>query len=254
MLLAVVLFLGEQLPAQDTLFMSDGNINIVRDVVITDSQIRFRMLTEPDGPFHVIAQSSCFKIVRQDGQAFVFKNSLPPGPNETVAKEANSPKSGRNFISVNVVDLFYRSLTINYEFLSRQGNLSIKCPLSIGFVTLGLSENKLSSEKYWQAYYQPNKDFSIGLELLYYPGRIRKVRYFAGPGFEYGQYDNYTDDNYSPYKSSFFTLLVQTGAMFQISKHMAIAGNLGLGSHSSSNDGRFPFNTMRFGISMGYKF
>lgn len=240
--------------AQDTLVLHDGSYRLIREATITDTQVKFRPFPETDSLVHVISKSDCQKIVYQGGKTLDFKHSWfpePAGLEKTVTEPINH---GRNIISLNVVDLFYRSLTINYEFLSRQGNLSIKCPFSIGFVTLGLSDNKLSSEKFWQAYYQPNKDFSIGLELLYYPGRIRKLRYFVGPGFEYGTYDIYMDYNYAPHKSSFFTFLVQTGAMFQMSKHRVIAGNLGFGSPSSSNDGRFPFNTMRIGISMGYKF
>jgi hypothetical protein len=241
--------------AQDTLVLHDGSYRLVREATITDTQVKFRPFPETDSLVHVISKSDCQKIVYQGGKTVDFKNFWLPEPAGLEKTVTDPTDHGRNIISLNVVDLFYRSLTINYEFLSRQGNLSIKCPISIGFVALGLSENKLYSEDERQAYHHPNKYFSIGAELLYYHGKYRKIRYFAGPGFEYGKYEYYSYYSiYDHHKSTFISFLAQTGVMFQMSKHLAMAGNLGFGySTSGSYDGS-AFNALRFGIALGYKF
>src|SRR5688572_16300461 len=75
-----------------------------------------------------------------------------------------------NFVFCTVTDLFFGQVSFGYERTFQSGNYSLLIPLSFG---IGSSEYDnsppLAAVLPTGAYYFPNKIFSSGLELNYYP-------------------------------------------------------------------------------------
>lgn len=254
--------------AQDTLYRSDGTRQAVKIIEVHESQVKYKMSSKVDGPMYVVNKEDIKKIVYENGatDTFPILKSI-----NAIQKDPRSIDFGRNFISLNMTDLFLGSLTIGYERTFKSGNYSIRCPLSLGLISLGLASpvtnysntlnqfiSGLSTNSY-SGYYNRDKIFSTGLDFYYYNSGQGKSKFYFGPSLEFGQFNYWTYDydflnayNYKKEQGTYYAFLLQTGFLLQPDKHLNISINAGLGyANTVSARGTL---AIRGGISMGYKF
>jgi len=237
----------------------------VKIIEISSSQIKYKQNTNLNGPVYVIDKTHVIKIVYENGVTeklitgrFESKNTL-----EKKYFEKNYPK--KNNISLNVFDLTQGSVTMSYEYKFQSGHFSLKSPLSVGFIELGLADSAYNSND--RTYYHRHKIFSTGLAFYFYPSIRKKVQYFVGPSFEYGQFKYWTLEYYNYYKinrekGSYTAFILENGIQFHPNMFLSISMKIGVGYAVIKAEKLFgnPYETnngnlnVRGGLSIGYKF
>lgn len=261
--ITLFLFTSNLVHAQDTLYRNDGSKQIAKILEVNETQIKYKPGSNLNGPTYVINRDDVIKIVYESGLVDVVSKKIT---NNIVPAGIEDPRNtdfGRNFISLNVPDVWLGSLTFNYERTFKSGDFSFKCPLSLGLSSIGLANS--GSQNYdYGGYYNRDKIFSTGLDFYFYPFGQGKAKFFFGPSVEYGQF-NYWIYNYNPAGTSnqkergtYHAILLQNGFLFQPSKHFNLSINVGMGYSSTTSDGYSGSTggriTFRGGLNMGYKF
>jgi hypothetical protein len=287
--LLILLVLGStQLLAQDTLYRVDGRVSNVRIIEVNNNQVKYRNPEGQGGPLFVLNRMEVLKIVYSDGKTEKFNanaTTLPGNLNYSYGSvwSANVPKPDplrtnfkRRYVNLNVTDYFAGAITLGYEYFTKDGDYSLRIPVSIGLNSLGASAFKVRETEYEdrQSYYRENKKFSTGFECYYYPYGQGKVRYYFGPAIEIGWFD-YTDEivlGSFPYtlkdvemNGTFQSVLVHQGVLFQPTAEINFNIGIGFGycqsrfrhqdadgiEIASSKRGEF---AARYMLTVGYKF
>ncbi len=267
-----VLSTAQWLNAQDTLYKSNGTKQAVRITAINATSVYFTIDSASNKVVFTIAREDVTKIVYATGLIEIFPKATLPNPK--YKQDPIATNFGKNFISVNIMDLFLgSSLTICYERTLKSGSFSYKFPLSLGMSSIGLLPENQYNQYSQGGYYNTNKIFSTGIDFYFYPRGQGKAKYFIGPSVEYGQF-NYTYIYYNPNSSvtysenkigMFSAMILQNGFLFQPSKHINISMNLGVGYVQTRMMSNYRYSTghttiteglgaIRFGVNAGYKF
>lgn len=284
----ILLVLGStQLLAQDTLYRVDGRVSNVRIIEVNNNQVKYRNPVGQGGPLFVLNRMEVSKIVYSDGRIENFNASAPIQANSNYAYGSvwgtNVPKPDplrtnfkRRYVNINVTDYFAGAITLGYEYFTKEGDYSLRIPVSIGLNSIGASSFKVRETEFEdrQSYYRENKKFSTGFECYYYPYGQGKVRYYFGPAIEIGWFD-YTDEmvlGSFPYtlkdvemKGTFQSVLVHQGVLFQPTAEINFNIGIGFGycqsrfrhqdgngtEIASSKRGEF---AARYMLTVGYKF
>lgn len=240
--------------AQDTLYKTDGTKHSIKTVEINETQVKYKLSTNPNGPIYVLNKENIIKIINESGLIDIFSIKAI----KNIVKDPRNIDFGRNLISLNVSDFLFNFLTLGYEYTFKSGKYSIKCPLSFGLY----SKPKYKPQDYWGGYYYYQgayknafNKFSTGLDFNFYPFGQGKSKLFLGPSILYGQFYFINLDKEI---GTYYDFLFQTGILFQPLKHINFSLNAGIGiGHSNSiNFGAYS-NTgiaARGGLNIGYKF
>jgi hypothetical protein len=213
-----------------------------------------------------------------NGKSRFSENTIKPYfPLKEAASQPLPPKNYHNKsgLSLNIVDYFSSALTLSYEYYTKNGNYSLKVPISIGVNTYGKHAPKIHETAYRtrQAYYRENKKFSTGLESYYYPFGQGNARYYLGAALEYGQFEfigivpsiGFIDYKEKDQIGTFKTILFQQGVLFQPSTRINFNLGIGLGYCQTrfKQEDAFgaqiePYNrsefAARFIFTVGYRF
>ena len=240
--LALMVIAASQLQAQDTLYKVDGSKAIAKILEINEVQVKYKLFSNQEGPTYVISKDHVLKIVYATGQIEVFPGKVSDNTMPVQNADPRITDFGRNFISVDVFDLFAGALTIGYEYIFKSGLSSLKVPLSIGIIE--------------RDSYRQTKTFGTGLDYSFYPYGQGRFTFFYGPSFEYKRFKLSYYDNES---NSSYALLGQIGLLFQPEKHFNISFTLGLGyARIIEKDPYYNHNygqmVARAGLNIGYKF
>ncbi len=237
--ITMLVFASSYLHAQDTIYKADSSVQIVKILEVNETQVKYKLFTNLDGPTYVIGKEYVSLIVYENGSEETFPKSIP---DHSIAAPKIDPRThdfGRNFISLNVYDLLVlNTLTFGYEHTSKSGLIGFKIPLSFAL-------NK-------KDIYRENKVFGTGLDLNLYPYGQGQAKFFYGPSFEYKKFTTYYQYNDI---NSAYALLFQAGFLFQPTKQLNFSINAGIGYarlfKSEYNTGEV---ASRVGVNMGFKF
>lgn len=283
-----LLILGSsQLFAQDTLYRANGRVSNVRIIEVNKTQVKYRNPEGQGGPLFVLNRMEVNKIVYADGRVETMEgnanivNTQKPNPYGNVWGDA--PKVDplrtnfkRRYVNLSIPDYFAGAITLGYEYFTKDGDYSLRIPVSIGFKSLGINTYNVRETEYndGQSYYRENKKFSTGFECYYYPWGQGKVRYYFGPAIEMGWFD-YTDQNRFPtfpytttdmtMSGSFQSVLVHNGILFQPTAEINFNIGIGLGycqsrfRHKDASGFELPSTkrsefAARYMLTVGYKF
>jgi len=241
----IILFhcISNLLHSQDTLYNKDGTKQIIKTLDVNETQVKYKLVINLNGPTYVINKDEVLKIAYETGLIDTFPKKI----SKNINQDLRNIDFGRNFISLNVSDFLFGFITIGYEYTFKSGKFGLKCPLS--FV---LNSN-------WRGVFQ-NYDlftnrFSTGFDFYFYLFGKGKAKYFFGPSLEYGQ-DNF---NYQEIVT-YYAFSIQNGFLFQLSKHFNFSINTGIGisrsriNNSLSNFGKLEGIVVKGGLNIGYKF
>lgn len=153
-------------------------------------------------------------------------------------------------ISIMLSDVLVRRISLEYERVLADGNMSFHIPFS---VTISPFEDPWSDDLHWWA----------GMGVKFYPTGQGTVRYFLGPEFRvmsvtesgyYGYYDSsqtYADEDYI--NTAF---LINNGLIYSPTDNFFVSANLGIGFLSRNPDSYYealvPYATPSF--RLGFKF
>jgi len=243
------------LVSQDTLHKTDGTKHIIKTIEINETQVKYKLISNINGPIYVINKDNIIKIVNETGLIDTFPKKII----KNIIQDPRNIDFGRNFISLNVADFLFGFLTIGYEYTSKSGKYSLKFPLSFGLY----SNSNSSHNGYWGGYYNYWVDyhndwnnFSTGFDFYLYPFGQGKAKFFFGPSLVYGQFNFW---NYNPHlnyttkeRGTYYAFLLQNGFLFQPSKHFNLSINAGIGLGYTK--GLIGNIAARGGLNIGYKF
>ena len=275
-IILVMLFsVGLQLSAQDTLYHASKGKLIVKVLEISDTEVKYKLSSNPDGPLYVMRKKDAQKIVYASGSIETFQKTpeTKPIPKKKLKHQ--------NFVYFTISDLVLGHLSFSYEHTLLNNHLGIHIPVSVGII-------ELSQKKYYEysgsniflnlgeyGYYNKNKIFSAGIELYYYPFEWRYANYFVGPSFGYGivnyQTSHYTYNPSNPIinhteQVEYQGWLIKNGVLFMPNKHLCFSISLAMGFYSTheiyynNNNFNDPFffrltsRAVEGGFSVGLKF
>ncbi len=238
--------------AQDTLFMADGSIRIVKILQVNPDQIKYTSATNLDAPTHVVGIDYISKVVYENGTVRVYApGAQPSGAEKEKLPEVNFKK---NIVSFNALDLLFGSITISYERYFNKGYFGIKVPLSVGFLKL---KNGYTFAGHGSSFFSGVKIISSGLDFNFYPFGNEWFSYFAGISCNYGvhKYNDYEfiGQEIRPRVGYYLGGSLNNGVVFNFHEKFFFSGNLGVGAlreftrHSASSQ-------LIYGVNIGYKF
>lgn len=238
---AIVACFSLRTPAQDTIVLNSGTI-IISDVTsISDIEVRYKELSNPDGPEYILKKNSVEKISFSNGEIKMF------------SVKQNIKQYGSNIISYHIFDVIYQDFTIAYEYITKGGMTGIRVPLSIGFNT------------------ETDRDRPFNFKNLAYTGvgfniylmGQRKASYFMGPEIDFGIGRNFTYDyyNFEGYytKTDFIygRLLINNGISINPVRNFRLSALVGIGIRyfdlPESQEGGVR-SSAYLTFSMGYRF
>ncbi len=240
--IALLFFATAQLRAQDTLFKTDGAEKLAKIFEVNETQVKYKLASNPEGPLYIIGKENVSRIHYANG---IVENFPVIKSGSTIPGMKLDPRAtdfGRNFISVNVLDMLSKTiLTLGYEYTFKSGLFSLKVPVSFGLDTDG--------------YYYENKSFGTGLDFNLYPYGQGRANFFYGPSFEYKKYKFTAEPE--DIKSA-YALLFQAGFLFQPTRHFNISVSAGIGYARIIREIYYYNNkgdvATRLGLNIGYKF
>ena len=229
--------------AQDTIVTRNQVIIPARVIEIDEISVKYKKPSNPTGPDYLISKKKLDRIIYANGTVEQFNKPLPV---KTMQKDYYGWKEGHTTIGLAVTDLIFGVGTIHFERTFLRDHLAMRVPFSVGFNSfsndtfLMSTQNGFFNSAYTKfGFYNKNKIFSIGLDVLAFPFERRKANYFVGMSFEYGEFNyfstyivNYVNSAYAYAKdrSSFFGVLIKNGIEIQPSKHLIVSGNVALGA------------------------
>lgn len=238
--------------AQDTIYTYRKQKLTVDIIEIKNDQVAFKLRNSDDRAEYYLSKDEIAVIVYHDGKTESFTTKKIR--NKSLRKtKIDTLKLGNNLLSMNVTDVIFGQLTLNYERFFKSGYFSFKVPLSLGLYQIGGGDRIYSDET---IYYSLNKIVSSGFSFNYYPFNQGCTTLFLGPSIETGLFKNidyYTDGYYPGVKkmSLYTSFQFHSGVLFSFSNHFQMATSLGIGRNFDYNHYKI---ALRLGLNVGYRF
>ena len=216
--------------SQDKLFKPDGTKLEVKVLEVNQTEIKYKKWSNQVGPTYTINKNEVMMILYQNGENEVINPSSTIPNNNTLQKEN---EYGQNMFSINPIHLIFGNITITYEHFNKEGNCSVKFPVSFGY-------------KY--------ANFNFGTEIKLFPSKDGNARYFLGPVIKGGLFP--LVDNYDRvYNYAYSSILFINGGSFQPTKgfNITIDGGIGPGYITDGSKKGF-FLDYQIGLSLGVRF
>jgi hypothetical protein len=242
--------------AQDTIYTYKKQKIAAKIIEITKGQVAFKLSHNIDSTEYYLAKDEIAVIVYQDGKFESFGTKKIYKRNFSRSK-TDSLILGRNLLSMNVADVMFGQLTVNYERFFKSGFFSFKIPFSFGLYQLS-GGNRISNDD--MIYYSLNKIGSTGFDFYYYPYNQGHSKLYLGPSIEFGAYRDiryyrevYTSDQVLTNRKiyQYATFLFQTGVLFAPTNKFQIATSMGIGRNFDKNRRKI---ALRLGLNVGYRF
>jgi hypothetical protein len=204
--------------AQDVMFMSDGSKQETKVLEVGTESIRYKKHNNLTGPDYVVAKAKVVLIIFENGVHEVISTTSKTA--STVEDTANT-SFGKSLISFNVMDILLNRISFGYERIFAKGKIGLKIPIGVGFL-----ENTSSNL---------NTKWISGLDLHYYPMGQRKVSYFTGFSFAFGQEleDSYLygSNGYQRVINNvnFYGFYLNNGVYFKTGRNIGLSLNFGIG-------------------------
>lgn len=273
-------FILSNLYSQDKLYITSGTKIQCKISEISSTQIKYKDITNLDGPNYVILRSDVVMIEYANGVVDVI-NDNPPNilPKTEIVKpslnvpEPNSKKTitkpkkdfnlyylNPNFISINALALANGDLTLFYDRDLLNNRLSLtflggyNFNPRMGGLNLFIADSKSAAKKLY--------DFGAGVNFM--PRNTARVQYFAGILTKYMAY-NYqevidTTNNQKKFinaKGYQFAIMISNGWLFRISPDFSfkLFGSIGVPINSTPlNSSYRGIPKVYLGYCFGYRF
>ncbi len=276
--------------SQDILYTTAGSKLKGRVTEINLKDIKYKDITNPEGPTYVIAKTDVVLIQYSNGTTEVINdnpNTLAPKITETVTpvekpadkpfdrndpyakakkpekKEFNLYYLNNNTFSINALALANGDVTLMYDrdILKSRMSLTFMGGYSfnshIGALNFFIRDSKDGAKKKYDA----------GFGINYMPRNTKRVQYFVGLLGKYMAYDylDVTDTtnnqkNYQKASASQLAIMISTGWVFRVSPNFSfkVFGSIGPQINSSPLEARNSAGIINYGnypkVYLGYCF
>lgn len=243
--------------AQDIIVKTDSSRISAKVEEVGSTDVRYKRFDNPDGPTYTLSTIEIARIVYQNGSVDVFVKREEMEEHHHRERKPYEPQPAKypNYISLNVFDIGFGMVTVNYERNLETDAVAIRIPVSVGLGTIFHSGSYDNTSDFY--YYNRNKLFSVGFEALFFPRGQGFAKYYFGPALDYGQYNYWRVNNpvfasYQKYTDSFYSICVKNGIQIQPGPQFNVSVDGGLGLAMSNHFGYTPM--VRLGLHFGYRF
>lgn len=272
--------------AQDTLFFLNGSKKITKVEEVSPEHIKYRKLTNLNGPLYEVSTSEVEKIKYLNGEVDVFSDgpakqvASAPAPKQPANGQRSNGKTKKgidsllmlkcNIVSLNTIDLVFMNFSMAYDYLFADGNLGVWIPATIGIDPYHTQNMSI---------YNSRKNYTVGLGLKWFPTGHDGDGFFVAPLFEYGEviYNQtvYTQmpNNYGYYnltsttqkaKAPLYIGSLNGGfhAHLTNSLYLILYGGLGIRSQETKQSNYYQYNTnnnqtlpsVKAGFNLAFRF
>jgi hypothetical protein len=173
----VLLGIGAQTQAQDSLRMKTGALYSVKVIEISDLQIKYRTYSNPDGPIYSVSKSNV-DMYKLEGKGWDYFYDVPESKGSSAINRTPDKNDRSHYIAINLSDLLRTDLTIYYEWIF-ENKIGLRVPVTYGFRSAHFNLNNPFS-------FRRNTVFKTGVDLRVYAGDgLRRVRFVFGPAVYY---------------------------------------------------------------------
>ncbi len=239
-ILALTLFFSATSFSQDDIVFNTGETIKGFVTEISKKEIKYKRVSNPDGPEIRVKRREINKIVYKNGEEESFYMNKP------------GVAFNQNVFAYNIWDVVYNQFAFSYEHISKNGKMSFYIPLSIGYGDSNGPKNY--------------KDFGFtGFGIRLFPTGQHRVTYFLGPEIQFGIGEDYVNDydpsgyyNYSKTKQFYYGRFhINNGISYSPVLNFKLSALFGLGIRyydlKDSYDSGMQ-SSAYFTISMGYTF
>lgn len=194
--LCFVFLFGVSSNAQDVLYTTAGNKFQVKIVEINSTDIKYKELSNLEGPTYVISKSEIVLIQYPNGVVDVLNNNPPnysPQKTELVTSRTPAPEKKKlnlyylnnNLLSINALALANGDVTLIYDRELVNGHVGVSFlggynfNSRMGGLNLFIADSKDNAKKKFDA--------GLGINLM--PRTTKRVQYFVGLLGKYMAYD-----------------------------------------------------------------
>jgi len=264
----LILFCAAALNAQDVIYKKDNTKIEAKILEINQSEVRYKMFANPDGPLYIMYKSDVVKIVYPSGQVEIYnpeiKKEEPQIVKDDYVATTSKPKDDdsfnkdltRNVVSVNLIQAMLGYASISYEWVERNGMFGIKIPVGYSFG----DEYAISLPN---LFYDQQSEYFGGLAFNIYPKRKKRVSYVVGPYLQVGQlsYEAYQSYTYKTYHDGmYYAFYINNGMEVLLGRDLSFSFCGGPGiirkitPHDTGNNG-FDFPVSLNGeLNLSYRF
>jgi len=281
-------FFSQGLIAQDTIFYLNATSQVAKVIEIGPKQVKYKKITNPDGPVYLIERNTISRIVYANGDVDSLSNK-PVSPAIIKTEKTKKPDAPamifnehlNNTVYLSISDPFTGLISGGFEHRFGKGYFHYRIPFSIGTGYRGIQDmfygappgNSYNYDN--TGYYDEDKIFSTGLNLNYFPGGFRRLSFGFGPELEFGMFhyelQKLIAENPPIYESSketgsYSAFMMSAVLIFNITEKLIISTSIGTGLGMSyqyvyqytidgskySSSSSFP--VLKGGFQIGYKF
>lgn len=272
------------LSAQDIIYLNNGTKFEALVKEISPSELKYKNLSNPDGPTYVITANDVLFVEFKNGTVEVInKNPKPLSPQSVTpsAGEIKKPKTpketdlyyfNKNALLINGMALTNADITLLYERDLLNSHLGVT-------VLGGYNFNRVATwpNLYIKQLTNPKKNYDIGLGVNFYPSTKRKVQYFVGILAKYMNYsfdrevmveeeiNGFIFQKVTTEKAQGYQLsgMIVNGFQVRITPSVTYKAFVGIGSFTSDKDlhnelydkGQSTiYPKMYIGLCIGYRF
>lgn len=218
LLLTATLLVFHQISAQDLIFKKNGEIVKAKVLNATDKSVSYILPVREDSITHFINVSVLDSIIYNDGKKEVFIKKITP-----VIQQSEESISGykHHLIGLDLTGyLFYRNLTLSYEFLPGKANFGYKVTFTKNVETVPYSYPYFNFSRI------PDWSSRLGINYYFFPPRT--FRLGIGLGYIFGEYsplNYYPNESFSSYETgnkNFQGAILGFFGFYNLGKNLAI--------------------------------
>lgn len=194
--------------AQDIITKTDSSRVHAQIVEITPSELRYKLLSYPDGPLITIYKTEVAYATFKNGLVERFPKPAPPvaiyNPNRynldkvpvdpydpgRRAKKTEVLYKHKNYIGFNYITFINSALGFHYMRDVKKAHLVINVPVAFGVgspaITNGLYGRSYLDNTSTTRYTRMN--YQLGVNVLFAPGMSKEVNFLMGPSFNFTEY------------------------------------------------------------------
>ena len=226
---------------QDTIYLNPTEKTLGKVKEISSERVK---IEKQNGTIYDLDINDVFRIVYSDGEVEML---IKKREDEYFKNKQYTDHFGRNIVSVNFIYVLLKTIEVHYEYFLMEGGVSLK-----PYGSYYLDSQSRSTELL--------KDYAFGLDANYYPAGQGRIKYFLGPGIEYGRYESSRVVRFpggivttSPENVNFYFAYLNNGVLFQPSPKLSIGLVLALGFREDIGRGSADSHT-EFRANFGYRF
>lgn len=191
----IILIVNSLLAQIDSVLLNNGEKLIIKVVSITDKKINYTLPTNAKKIIS-ISKNEINKLWLNNQNSTIETTSLGPKlPNKNLEELGSSPTYfNKNYIGLNIGQLVLNSISLNYQYINKEGTAGLKLLAACNFAPKNLNIQYLASSPRNQNFTSLFRKLTAGFELDCYLYNQKKASWYFGASFQVATFSYYYSD------------------------------------------------------------